>query len=383
VGEGQGEGVRDGYRELLSVVVQAVTGPWDQAKAPAPVLADAPHVPVTEARVNGTDFLAAQRDNRAKTWLLIVALISIGFFLGYALGWAMEAWSTDANRFNIFAVSGLGLLGGFLLSFIGMISAGVTLAFGDKIVLSMNGAQEVTAETEPMLHNVVEEMAIAAGLPKPKVYIMESEALNAFATGLSPQKSAIAVTRGLLKTLNREQLQGVVAHEMGHVLNLDTRYMVAVGIMVGLIALVSDLVLRSFRFGSFSSSGSARRSSSNSDSNSKGGGGAQLIVFAIMIVFLILAPIAAQLVRFAVSRQREYLADATSVQLTRNPIGLIGALEKLDAGNNNSPEIGNRATQHLFIVNPLKNFGENASALFATHPSIAGRIERLENLGKS
>jgi heat shock protein HtpX len=274
-------------------------------------------------------------------------------------------------------VSGLGLFGGFLLSAIGLVSAGVTLTFGDKIVLSMNGAREVTAEAEPMLHNVVEEMAIAAGLPKPKVYIMESEALNAFATGLSPQKSAIAVTRGLMKALNREQLQGVVAHEMGHVLNLDTRYMVAVGIMVGLIALVSDAVLRIFRFGSIS--GGSRRRSSGSDS--KGGGGAQLIVFAIMIVFLILAPIAAQLVRFAVSRQREYLADATSVQLTRNPVGLIGALEKLGAGETKGPEIGNRATQHLFIVNPLRNFGEKASALFATHPSIRERIQRLQNLG--
>jgi heat shock protein HtpX len=206
---------------------------------------------------------------------------------------------------------------------------------------------------------------------------MESAALNAFATGLSPQKSAIAVTRGLLTALTREQLQGVVAHEMGHVLNLDTRYMVAVGIMVGLIALVSDLVLRSFRFGGYRSSGGSRRSSS------KGGGGAALIVFAIMIVFLILAPIAAQLVRFAVSRQREYLADATSVQLTRNPVGLIGALEKLGAGETSGPEIGNRATQHLFIVNPLKNFGSGASALFATHPSIQDRIQRLQNLGKA
>ena len=207
---------------------------------------------------------------------------------------------------------------------------------------------------------------------------MESAALNAFATGLSPQKSAITVTRGLLNALNREQLQGVVAHEMGHVLNLDTRYMVAVGIMVGLIALVSDVALRSMRFGSFRSSGSSRR-----DSDSKGGGGAAIIVFVIMIVFLILAPIAAQLVRFAVSRQREYLADATSVQLTRNPVGLIGALEVLDAGNTNGPEIGNRATQHLFIVNPLKNFGEKTAALFATHPSIAERIQRLQNLGKA
>lgn len=357
-----------------------MSGPWDQPKAPqAPAPIETPHEPVTAARINGTDFLAAQRDNRVKTWVLILVLINLGFFLGYVLGWAVEAWGTDADRFRLYAVSGLGLLGGCILAGIGMVSAGVTLAFGDKVVLSMNGAKEVTPEAEPMLHNVVEEMAIAAGLPKPRVYIMESEALNAFATGLSPRKSAIAVTSGLLKTLNREQLQGVVAHEMGHVLNLDTRYMVAVGIMVGLIALVSDVVLRSMRFGSFRSSGSSRRSSSDS----KGGGGAAIIVFVIMIVFLILAPIAAQLVRFAVSRQREYLADATSVQLTRNPVGLIGALEKLGAGETRGPEIGNRATQHLFIVNPLRNFGENASALFATHPSIKERIQRLQNLGKA
>jgi heat shock protein HtpX len=359
-----------------------MSGPWGSADtAPTPTAApDLPHEPITAARVNGTDFLAAQRDNRTKTWMLIVSLICIGFLLGYVLGWAMEAWGTDANQFRFFAVSGLGLFGGFFLSFIGVISAGVTLAFGDKVVLSMNSAKEVTAEQEPQLHNVAEEMAIAAGLPKPRVYVMESDALNAFATGLSPQKAAIAVTRGLLKALNREQLQGVVAHEMGHVLNLDTRYMAAVGIMVGLIALVSDLVLRSMQFGSYRSSSSSRR---DSDGDRKGGGGAAIIVFVIMIVFVILAPIAAQLVRFAVSRQREYLADATSVQLTRNPIGLIGALEVLDAGENKGPEIGNRATQHLFIVNPLKAFGDNASAMFATHPSIAERIERLQNLGKA
>jgi heat shock protein HtpX len=363
-----------------------MSGPWDQAEAalsPAPVPTPEPEVPmapVTEVRVNSTDFVTAQRDNRTKTWVLILVLINIGFFLGYVLGWAVEAWTTDANRFQLLAVSSLGLLGGAAFAGVGIVSAGVTLAFGDKVVLSMNGAKEVTAEAEPKLHNVVEEMAIAAGLPKPRVYIMETEALNAFATGLSPEKSAIAVTRGLLNALNREQLQGVVAHEMGHVLNLDTRYMVAVGIMVGLIALVSDIALRSFRFGGGGRSSSSRRSSSSGDS--KGGGGAAIIVFVIMIVFLILAPIAAQLVRFAVSRQREYLADATSVQLTRNPIGLMGALQVLGAGETKGPEIGNRATQHLFIVNPLKNFGEKASALMATHPSIKERIERLQNLGK-
>jgi heat shock protein HtpX len=359
-----------------------MSGPWGQAEvAPATAPAAEPVRPaITTARVNGTDFLAAQRANRLKTWVLILALVGLGFLLGYVLGWAVEAYGTDTARFHLLAVSSLGLVGGAALAGIGVISAGVTLTFGDKVVLSMNGAQEVTPEAEPMLHNVVEEMAIAAGLPKPKVYVMETPALNAFATGLSPQKAAVAVTRGLLQTLNREQLQGVVAHEMGHVLNLDTRYMAAVGIMVGLIALVSDVVLRSMRYGNFSSSRSSR---SSSDRDSKGGGGAAIIVLVIMVVFLILAPIAAQLVRFAVSRQREFLADATSVQLTRNPEGLIGALEVLGAGETKGPEIGNRATQHLFIVNPLKNFSAKSAALFATHPSIADRIERLRNLGKA
>ena len=134
-----------------------MTGPWDQAKAPAPALADAPHEAIIAARVNGTDFLAAQRDNRVKTWVLILVLINLGFLLGYVLGWALEAWGTDANRFQLAAVSSLGLLGGALLAGIGVVSAGVTLAFGDKLVLSMNGAREVTPEAEPRLHNVVED----------------------------------------------------------------------------------------------------------------------------------------------------------------------------------------------------------------------------------
>jgi heat shock protein HtpX len=359
-----------------------MSGPWGSEEAPAPHSpAPGPQPtapgPTLVQRVNSTDFVAAQAANRRKTWVLILALIVLGFLVGYVLGWALDAWGTNASQFHLLAISGVGILGGLIFSGVGMGAAAVTLLAGDKVVLSMNGAREVTADQEPMLHNVVEEMAIAAGLPKPKVYVMETDALNAFATGLSPQKAAIAVTRGLLTTLNREQLQGVVAHEMGHVLNLDTRYMAAVGIMVGLIALVSDVVLRMMRFGSYRSS-----SSRNSDRESKGGGGAAIIVLVIMIVFMILAPIAAQMVRFAVSRQREFLADATSVQLTRNPVGLISALEVLGAGETKGPEIGNRATQHLFIVNPLRKFSGNTPALFATHPSIEERIERLQNLGR-
>ncbi|HVO01829.1 MAG TPA: M48 family metallopeptidase [Candidatus Cybelea sp.] len=359
-----------------------MSGPWERPQ-PAPARAAAPVEHITAPRIHGTDFLAAQAANKRKTWMLIVTLVVLGFLLGYVLGWAVEAWTSQgggyAGQFQLLAISSLGLIGGLLLATIGLGSAAVTMAFGDKVMLSMNGAREVTAEAEPVLHNVVEEMAIAAGLPKPKVYVMETDALNAFATGMSPDHAAIAVTRGLLNALDREELQGVVAHEMGHVLNLDTRYMAAVGIMVGLIALVSDLVLRSFRFGAW---GGGSRRSSDREGRGGGGGAAMLIVLAIMLVFLILAPIAAQLVRFAVSRQREYLADATSVQLTRNPTGLIEALEALEAGETKGPEIGNRATQHLFIVNPLKRFGSGASALFATHPSIEDRIERLRNLGK-
>ncbi|HVZ02063.1 MAG TPA: M48 family metallopeptidase [Dongiaceae bacterium] len=353
-----------------------MSGPWGEHNAapqPAPAAPAPPASPPVQ-RVNSTDFVAAQNANRRKTWVLILALIVLGFLVGYVLGWAVDAWGSNSGQFDLFAVSALGILGGLIFSGVGVGAATVTLLAGDKVVLSMNGAKEVSAEQEPMLHNVVEEMAIAAGLPKPKVYVMETDALNAFATGLSPQKAAIAVTRGLLDTLNREQLQGVVAHEMGHVLNLDTRYMVAVGIMVGLIALVADIVLRMTRFGGFRSS--------RSSSDRKGGGGAAIIVLVIMIVFMILAPIAAQMVRFAVSRQREYLADATSVQLTRNPVGLISALQVLGAGETRGPEIGNRATQHLFIVNPLRKFGGSTPALFATHPSIEERIRRLQNLGR-
>lgn len=327
--------------------------------------------PVTEAvRIRGTDFISAQAENRRNTRILILVLILIGLALGYVIGWALEAWSADQYAVADMAqVSALGILGAMVFGGVGIVASIVTLTSGDRIVMSLTGAREVTDEEEPQLHNVVAEMAIAAGLPQPRVAIIETEALNAFATGMRQEHAVIGVTRGLLKTLNREQLQGVVAHEMGHVLNLDTRYMTAVGIMVGLIALVSDAALRSLRFGGSSKS-----------SNSKKGGGGAVIVLIVLVLFAIIAPLAAQAVRFAVSRQREYLADATAVQLTRNPLGLIGALKILE-GHTKAPEIGNRAIQHLFIVNPLKDFKSGANALMATHPSLNERIERLTNLG--
>lgn len=327
----------------------------------------------TAPRINATDFLAAQRANRRNTVWLIVILLLLGGGFGYVLGWAGETYATSRFEYvDLLAFSMPGAIGGLILLSIGVGATAVTFAAGDKVVLSLNNAEVVSAEQEPLLHNVVEEMAIAAGLPKPRVAIIESPAMNAFATGIYPENAAIGVTRGLLQNLSRDELQGVIAHETGHILNWDTRYMTAVGILVGLIALISDAILRA-RWHRIGGSSGGRRG--------KGGGGAALIVFVIVIFFAILAPIAGRLVQFAVSRQREYLADATSVQLTRNPLGLIGALQKL-GHQDRAPELGNRATQHLFIVNPICSFGATASALMATHPDIESRIERLRNLGR-
>lgn len=340
---------------------------------PTPAVPDAsvtesvpPAAPPVNAIVH-TDFLTAQRANRRATLVLLAILTLVAGLFGYIIGWALEAWGGSDYNSTIFFLSSAGIVAAVVLMGMSVVWSGVSLAFGDKMILSVAGAKEVTPEQEPMLHNVVEEMAIASGMPKPRVFVMEVDALNAFATGMSPKHAAIAVTRGLMQKLNREELQGVVGHEMGHVANADTRYMAVVGVTVGLIALVSQVILRSLRF---VGSGSSR--------NKKGGGA--IILLIVLVVVAILAPLAAKLVQFAVSRQREYLADATSVQFTRNPAGLISALGKLDAAA--APFHGaTEATQHLFIVNPMRSFGEKASALMATHPATAQRIDRLRRLG--
>ncbi len=223
----------------------------------------------------------------------------------------------------------------------------------------------MSPEAEPQLHNVVEEMCIAAGLPKPRIVVINTPALNAFAAGSRPDNAVVGVTRGLLDTMSRDELQGVIAHEMSHVGNRDTLYMTAVAILVGLIVLICDLMRRGgsrmVRFG-------GRKSAAPG-----------VIALAIVLVVSIVAPIAATLVRMAISRQREYLADATSVKLTRNPLGLVSALEKIGASTTRM-ENPNRAIQHMFIANPLQAFGEDASALMSTHPPLRRRIARLLDL---
>jgi heat shock protein HtpX len=317
-----------------------------------------------------TDFIAAARANQRSTQRLVLMLLLILTVLGYLLGWSMQALTgpVPGEPQSLWFVSRWGVWTAIVLISFGGLWSWVSFRAGDRIILRMTGASPVTVEEEPQLHNVVEEMAIAAGIRKPRVCVIETDALNAFATGMHPARATIGVTRGLLNTLNREELQGVIGHEMGHIVNWDIRYATAVGVIVGLIALVSDGALRSLRF-----SGRAR------NSNSRAGGGAVVILLALL-VFAALAPLFSRMVQMAVSRQREFLADATSVRLTRHPEGLISALEKL-ALNARPFDGANRATQHMFIVNPFRNFSERASSLMATHPPLARRIARLRNLG--
>ena len=236
---------------------------------------------------------------------------------------------------------------------------------GSSIVLSIHDAREADEREHQQLLNVVEEMKIAAGLPMPKVYVMESQGMNAFAAGRKPEEATIAVTTGLLTRLNREELQGVIAHEMAHVKSRDTLYNVCAAVLVGAIALLSDMFLRDSFF--FRGRGRARV---------EGGGRGNAAFLVLGIVLALLAPLAARLLQMSISRQREYHADAAGVEFTRNPLGLASALEKISREGAEVPG-ENRGTQHLFIVNPLRAFAADSSALLSTHPPTERRIQRL------
>lgn len=248
----------------------------------------------------------------------------------------------------------------------------VSFFSGDKIILAISHAKKVTPQIHPQLFNIVEEMKISAGLPKiPNIYIIPEKAPNAFATGRSPQNSSIVVTAGLLERLNRDELQGVIAHETGHILNRDILYMTFSGVLLGSIVILSHGFLRSLWF---SGGGRSRRSSSRS-----GGGQAQIIFLVVSIVFAVLAPILARLLYLSISRKREYLADATAVRLTRYPEGLASALEKISQNTYELPA-ANKATAGLYIVNPLLKAGKSLSNLSSTHPPIDERIRILRNI---
>jgi heat shock protein HtpX len=284
--------------------------------------------------------------NKRDSVLLVAVIVAVLLTLGFAIGVAYFRTYT----------AGIGLLGVFGI---------VAIVWGAGIVLAASHAQRVNRDQAPVLWNVVEEMSIAGGVPMPAVYVINDAAPNAFATGRDPQHASVAVTAGLLQMMSRDELQGVIAHEMSHVRNFDIRFATLVGVLVGMIALVSDFFLRSTFFGF-----GGRR-----DNNSNGGAGA--ILFLIAIVLAILAPFFALMVQMAISRHREYLADASGVELTRNPLGLAHALQKI-AGDRNSLRVATRATAHLYIANPLKGKKTKESAgWFDTHPPIQKRIAIL------
>ena len=235
-----------------------------------------------------------------------------------------------------------------------------------SVALGISGAHEVTREKETELHQVVENLCIGAGLPKPKIYVIEDGSPNAFATGRNPEHAAIAVTRGLLQKLDRLELEGVIAHELSHIGNRDTRVATITVLLVGVTALLADVFLRWTWYGAGS-----RRSNRGKDA-----GAATAVIFAIALVMAILAPLAAQAIRFAVSRQREYLADASGALLTRYPPGLASALEKI-AADPDPLEVANKATSALYINNPLREHGSFLNGLFNTHPPIADRVRIL------
>ena len=286
--------------------------------------------------------------NKRLSYFLIVIVTALLVVLGYAIGFAIG-------------------IGWFGLAIALAIAIGLGLASyykGDAMVLAVSRAQPVTHDQAPQLYNVVEEMSIASGNPVPAVYTINDPAPNAFATGRNPEHSSIAVTSGLLEKMNREELQGVIAHEMSHVRNYDILFATLVGIMVGAIALMSDFFLRWSFFG-------GPRRSNNNDNGALG-----LILLVLALVMAILAPIAARLVQLAISRRRELLADASAVQLTRDPNGLADALQKI-ADDQEVLVEANRATAHLYIAQPIKKFGERSRGLFDTHPPIQERIKIL------
>jgi len=291
--------------------------------------------------------------NKRKSFLLIVFFIVFIIFLGWIFGELTE-----------FGYGGLVLavLIATIMSLVGYFS-------GDKVALWTAGAKPITKEQNPYVYRMVENLCITAGLPLPKIHIISDPAINAFATGRDPKHASIAITTGAIEKLENEELEGVIAHELSHIKNYDIRLMTIVIICVGIVALLSNWFFRISFFGG------GRRSSS------RGGGKAQIVIMIIGLVLLIFAPIIAQLIKFAVSRKREFLADASGVLLTRYPDGLANALEKIKRHNTQPMRGANNATAHLYISNP---FGHKAfkglAKLFSTHPPIEERIAAIRSM---
>ena len=285
--------------------------------------------------------------NKMKSTALVVVFIALVALIGYVFGQATD-W---------------GYLGLVLALGVAFAMSVGSYWFSDKIVLSMSRARPVARDVEPYLVNTVEGLSIAAGLPVPRAYVIDDPAPNAFATGRNPENAAIAVTTGLLAMMDRQELEGVLAHELAHIKNYDTLLQTLAAVLAGSVTLISEWMLRSFWWGG------------RSRDRDSGRLGAIMVVVAIVLALL--SPVAATLIQMAISRRREFLADASAAMLTRYPPGLASALRKI-GGDQNQLRAANKATESLYIVNPLKARGRGMNSLFNTHPPLAERIALLE-----
>ena len=291
--------------------------------------------------------------NKRKTWILLIVFFLLLALVGYAVG---------------FLFMNSGIWGVTVAMIIGFIYALTMIFQSTEIVMSMNGAREVDRNEEPVLYHVVEDMAMVAQIPMPRVYVIDDPGLNAFATGSNPQNAAVAATSGLLEIMNREELEAVIGHEVSHIRNLDIRISTIAVALASAITLLSSMAGRMMWWGGASRS---RRS------NDRDGGGIEVILLVISLLAIVLAPLAATLVQLAISRQREFLADASSVELTRNPQGMINALLKLENSQPMTHHVDD-ASSALYINDPQKR--GFLKKLFYTHPPISERIERLKNM---
>ena len=290
--------------------------------------------------------------NKQKTWALVTFFLAFIIGLGWVFARVYPEYSFVLPAAVIFSI----------------LSSWISYFYSDKIVLGISRAKEIKKQDNPYLYRIVENLCITSGLPMPRLYSIDDTAMNAFATGRDPKHAAVAFTKGIIDRLENEELEGVAAHELSHIKNYDTRLQTIVVTLVGVVALMSDFFLRFTWFG-----GRRRRD------EREGGGQVQLLLFVIAIVLAILAPIAATLIQLAISRKREFLADADGALLTRFPDGLARALEKIS--HDTEPlEVANKATAHLYFANPLK--GGGISKLFGTPPPIEERVKALRGMTK-
>lgn len=292
------------------------------------------------------------RSNKIKSFILIFIFLILVAALGSVLG-------------LIYANMIFGLV---VSAVVGLVYVLIVFNSGDKMILTMTGARPVTKQEFPYLYHTIEGLALAAGTPTPKAYVIDDSAMNAFATGKDPQHASITVTTGLLKVMKRQELEGVIAHEMSHIKNYDVRFMMLAVVLVGLVTLLSDFILRSFLWG-----GHGRKRDHN-------GGNIQILFIVIGLLFAILAPLIGYMIKLAISRKREYMADANAAVLTRYPPGLASALEKIKNDPDPLVDKANKATAHLFISTPFRKKHSFVSNLFATHPPIDERIRRLKEM---